>query len=110
MLQVKRKLDFIFLAVVALGFVVGIFYQDAMAMATGVAIGFIATSVTMEKDVRRAADHMPNIWLNIGINILVYAVALGGAMLISQTVFVFAAIGLLGYRNLLLIKIRKVVD
>jgi hypothetical protein len=110
MLEVKRKLDFIFLIIVAIVLLIGIFYQDAIAMAIGVAIGFVATSITMEKDVRRAADHMPNIWLNIGVNILVYAVALGGAMLISQTVFVFAAIGLLGYRNLLLIKIRKVED
>jgi hypothetical protein len=110
MLQVKRKLDLIFLAVVIVVFLIGFIYQDAVEMAIGVAIGFIATSITMEKDVRRAADQMPNIWLNIGINILVYAVALGGAMLISQTVFVFAAIGLLGYRNLLLIKIRKIED
>jgi hypothetical protein len=110
MLEVKRKLDFIFLIIVTIVLLIGIFYQDAIAMAIGVAIGFVATSITMEKDVRRAADHMPNIWLNIGVNILVYAVALGGAMLISQTVFVFAAIGLLGYRNLLLIKIRKVED
>ena len=110
MLQVKRKLDFVFLAIVAVVFVIGFFYQDAKLMALGLAIGFIATSITMEKDVRRAADQMPNIWLNIGINILVYAVALGGAMIINQTVFVFAAIGLLGYRNLLLIRIRKIED
>ena len=107
MLQVKRKVDLFFMCASVIIGLIGFLYPNAFYIALGVFSGFLSTSLTMEKDIRRILKEATGIWLNLSINIVVYAIALVIAIQINQTTFVFAAIGLLAYRYILLYLINK---
>ncbi|MGL5021622.1 MAG: hypothetical protein ACRC5R_06335 [Mycoplasmatales bacterium] len=107
MLQAKRKVDLLFLCSCVIIGLIGFVYPNAFYIALGVLIGFLSTSISMGKDIRKVLKEAKGIWLNLGINMIIYAIALVISILINETTFIFAAIGLMAYRYSLLYLIRK---
>ncbi len=107
MLKMKQTID-LYAFSIGLVFLLGSYFTPIKtSIPIGLLIGILAGSIVMHKDLRKLENTKFNISVNLISNILIYTIALGSSSyFLGMNPFIFSAIGLIGYRNALLIKLK----
>ena len=107
MLKEKRKVDLYSLILIVLVTLLSLFVDFIDGAPIGLLIGVVAGSFVMEKDIRSIEKESFTVVLNLVINLVIYALAFIIAFKGFGTLtFVYTAIGLIGYRNIVLLKLK----
>ena len=107
MLKMKRKVDFKALILLVIVSVLSTMISFLSEAPVGLSLGIVAASFVMEKDIRSLEKGNFGVVLSLIVNLTIYAIAFIIALKFFSTLtFFYTAIGLIGYRNVVLLKLK----
>jgi hypothetical protein len=111
MLNQKKKIDLLFLAVALVIAILQITILNFEYLFVGYMLGFLAASIIMQRDVKRFNENINmKIVFNMALHLLIYAATFILAIKLSDAAFIAAVLSLLAYRYLLILTLKRKVD
>lgn len=111
MLNQKRKIDLLFLVIALIIAVLQMTILNFEYLFVGYMLGFIASSIVMQRDVKRFNEDINmRIGINMALHMVIYAATFLLAIKLSDAAFIAAVLSLLAYRYLLILTLKRKVD